>query len=98
MWVYGTYHVPPFFLPLPAWLACGLLYIVFSRTLNRAIVYTLWKSSPASFALFALTATLVAPLLYFAGTLAEAPMKNILLAATITAWFIAAPLWMKGGQ
>ena len=45
----------------------------------------------------ALAATLVAPLLYFAGTLPEAPMKNVLLAATIT-WFAAAPCWLKGGR
>ena len=38
LWVYATYHVPPFFLPLPTWLACALLYVLLSRTLNRAIV------------------------------------------------------------
>jgi hypothetical protein len=45
----------------------------------------------------ALMATLVAPLMYFAGKLPEAPMKHILLAATI-AWFAAAPRWLKGGR
>jgi hypothetical protein len=45
----------------------------------------------------ALAATLVAPLLYFAGSLPEAPMKATLLVATI-AWFAAAPVWLKGGR
>jgi NCS1 family nucleobase:cation symporter-1 len=34
--VYQVYDVPPFFLPLPAWLACGLLYIVLAKATNRA--------------------------------------------------------------
>jgi NCS1 family nucleobase:cation symporter-1 len=36
--VYQVYDVPPFFLPLPAWLTCGLLYIVLAKTLNRVPV------------------------------------------------------------
>jgi hypothetical protein len=27
--------VNSFFLPLPAWLACGVLYVVFTKLLNR---------------------------------------------------------------
>jgi NCS1 family nucleobase:cation symporter-1 len=29
-------HVQAFYMPLPAWLACGVLYIVFSKLMNRS--------------------------------------------------------------
>jgi NCS1 family nucleobase:cation symporter-1 len=35
MYFYRFHGVNSFFLPLPAWLACGVLYVVFSRLLNR---------------------------------------------------------------
>jgi NCS1 family nucleobase:cation symporter-1 len=35
LWAYQVYEVPPFFLPLPAWLACGLLYVLLSRRDGR---------------------------------------------------------------
>lgn len=38
LWVYQNYDVPPFFLPLPAWLACGLLYIVLAKIIHRVPV------------------------------------------------------------
>jgi hypothetical protein len=47
--------------------------------------------------LLALVATLAAPLLFAAGTIAAEPMKTALLVAT-AAWFMTAPLWMKGGH
>jgi NCS1 family nucleobase:cation symporter-1 len=31
MWAYVERGVLPFFLPLPTWIACGLLYIIFSK-------------------------------------------------------------------
>jgi nucleobase:cation symporter-1, NCS1 family len=31
LYVYTRYHIPAFFLPLPCWVACGLLYIAFER-------------------------------------------------------------------
>lgn len=34
MWVYKTQGVNSFMLPLPCWIACGLLYIAFSKWLN----------------------------------------------------------------
>jgi hypothetical protein len=34
MWFYQSRGVPAFFLPLPAWLGCALLYVLFSRLLN----------------------------------------------------------------
>jgi len=45
----------------------------------------------------AIAATLIAPAFFSAGALGEEPMKAMLLAATI-AWFVAAPIWMKGGR
>ena len=35
LWFYQVKDVPPFFLPLPAWIGCGLLYIAFAKILNR---------------------------------------------------------------
>ena len=35
LWFYQAKGVPPFFLPLPAWFGCGLLYIGFSKLLNK---------------------------------------------------------------
>lgn len=35
MYFYRAHDVNSFFLPLPTWLACGALYIVFARLLNR---------------------------------------------------------------
>ena len=35
LWFYKVKGVNSFFLPLPCWLACGLLYIVLAKTLNR---------------------------------------------------------------
>jgi nucleobase:cation symporter-1, NCS1 family len=35
MWIYRTQNVNSFFLPLPCWFACGVLYIIFSKILNR---------------------------------------------------------------
>jgi NCS1 family nucleobase:cation symporter-1 len=35
MWIYMTQKVNSFFLPLPCWFACGVLYIIFSKILNR---------------------------------------------------------------
>ena len=37
LWFYQAKHVPPFFLPLPAWIGCGVLYIVLAKTLNRRV-------------------------------------------------------------
>lgn len=34
LWLYSAKGVNSFMLPLPCWLACGVLYIVFSRLLN----------------------------------------------------------------
>lgn len=31
LWVYRTQGIPAFFLPLPCWIACGLLYILFAK-------------------------------------------------------------------
>ena len=33
LWFYQTRGIAPFFLPLPCWLACGVLYILFSKLL-----------------------------------------------------------------
>lgn len=35
LYFYRAHGVNSFFLPLPTWLACGVLYIVFTRLLNR---------------------------------------------------------------
>ena len=35
LWFYKVKGVNSFFLPLPCWLACGLLYIALAKTLNR---------------------------------------------------------------
>jgi len=34
MWVYKTQNVNSFMLPLPCWIACGLLYIAFTKWMN----------------------------------------------------------------
>lgn len=34
MWFYAAKDVPPFFLPLPCWITCGLLYIVLIKQLE----------------------------------------------------------------
>jgi len=36
LWLYQTQGINSFMLPLPCWLACGVLYIVFSKLLLRA--------------------------------------------------------------
>jgi NCS1 family nucleobase:cation symporter-1 len=33
LWLYRAHDIPAFFLPLPCWLACGVLYILFSKLL-----------------------------------------------------------------
>jgi cytosine/uracil/thiamine/allantoin permease len=35
LWLYQTRNIFPSYLTVPVWIACGLLYIVFSRTLLR---------------------------------------------------------------
>jgi len=45
----------------------------------------------------ALAGTIVPPLLFLGGNLAEGPMKFIMLLAAVL-WFATAPLWMKGGD
>jgi len=37
LWLYAARGVAPFFLPLPAWVACGLLYVLFSRLLRGKV-------------------------------------------------------------
>ena len=37
LWLYQARDVPAFFLPLPAWIACGILYIVFTKVLNQRV-------------------------------------------------------------
>lgn len=36
LYFYRVHGVNSFFLPLPAWLACGVLYVVFTKWLNRS--------------------------------------------------------------
>lgn len=54
------------------------------------------KTLSKAAAQLALVATIVAPVLFAAKVLAEAPMKTTLLAAAIV-WFAAAPFWLRGG-
>ena len=35
LWFYKVKGVNAFFLPLPCWLGCGVLYVLFSKMLNR---------------------------------------------------------------
>ncbi len=46
--------------------------------------------------LLALALTLVPPILFATGTLAEGTMKALLLVATVL-WFATAPFFLKGG-
>lgn len=46
MWVYRTLAVPAFFLPLPCWIACGLLYIAFMKIGNPQPAVTVQKLRP----------------------------------------------------
>lgn len=45
----------------------------------------------------ALGATVIPPLLFLLKMMSEPTMKGIMLAAAL-AWFIFAPLWLKGGE
>jgi len=45
----------------------------------------------------AAAATLLAPVLYFAGELGPGQMKQWMLAAAVV-WFIATPLWLERGK
>jgi hypothetical protein len=45
----------------------------------------------------ALAATILAPMIYLAGTMTLATMITCLNAATIV-WFIATPIWMKRSE
>ncbi len=47
--------------------------------------------------LLALAGTVVPPLLFLTRSIAEGPMKLIMLISALV-WFTTAPLWMKGGQ
>ncbi|MBE2214259.1 MAG: hypothetical protein IAE82_10345 [Opitutaceae bacterium] len=47
--------------------------------------------------ILALGLTLIPPALFAAGKLADAPMKTAMLAGAVL-WFVAAPLWLKGGE
>jgi purine-cytosine permease-like protein len=38
MWFYTSRGVSPFFLPLPAWIACGLLYVALSKAMLPRLV------------------------------------------------------------
>jgi len=40
LWIYRAYNVPPFFLPLPCWIACGVLYVLLSKMLDRSRIGT----------------------------------------------------------
>lgn len=122
LWAYVHYNVPAYFLPLPCWVACGLLYIAFEKIKNRAaeqnrvrtpvLLAPTLSDLPAFeraharqethsvarvIAVLALAATLLLPLLFAVGNLGEAPMKTILLLASI-AWFASSPFWLKGGE
>lgn len=46
MWFYRTQGVNSFMLPLPCWFACGLLYILFAKTLNRQPGHSTETSTP----------------------------------------------------
>jgi purine-cytosine permease-like protein len=37
LWLYAAQGVAPFFLPLPAWIASGVLYALFTRTLRGRV-------------------------------------------------------------
>jgi purine-cytosine permease-like protein len=37
LWLYAARGVAPFFLPLPAWIASGVLYVVLSRLLRARV-------------------------------------------------------------
>ncbi len=47
MWLYHRSQVLPFFLPLPAWIACGLLYVFFSKIFNQQLPLAGQLSAPA---------------------------------------------------
>jgi purine-cytosine permease-like protein len=38
LWVYRTRGVPAFFLPLPCWIACAVLYVMLMKLMNRPAV------------------------------------------------------------
>lgn len=44
----------------------------------------------------ALVATLLSPVLFLFHVMSEEAMKTVLLGAAV-AWFVCAPVWMKGG-
>ncbi len=46
LWFYQAKGVNSFFLPLPCWLACGVLYIVFAKLLNRQSVAATTQPAP----------------------------------------------------
>lgn len=48
-------------------------------------------------ALLALAGTITPPVLYLTKTLAEGPMKTIMLIAAVL-WFATAPFFLKGGE
>ncbi len=41
LWLYVKFSVPAFFLPLPCWLACGVLYICFQKFAGREVATNL---------------------------------------------------------
>lgn len=47
--------------------------------------------------ILALGLTVIPPALFAAGKLADAPMKTAMLAGAVL-WFVAGPLWLKGGE
>jgi len=48
-------------------------------------------------ALLALGLTAIPPLIFMFHSIAETTMKALMIAGTIL-WFVAAPLWLKGGS
>jgi hypothetical protein len=52
------------------------------------------KSIALPLGILALLGTIVPPLLYLTGSLADGPMKLAMLASAIV-WFVTAPMWMR---
>lgn len=53
------------------------------------------KSLAKTLGLLSLAGTILPPVLFLMGTMAEGAMKLIMLLSTVL-WFATAPLWMKG--
>ncbi len=88
-YIWTTTDVFTAFTAFPAWLACGVLFLVFSTFFQKG------KHLALPICIVGWAGSILAPILFSLGVIADPAMKILLLASTLV-WFMAVPVWMEG--